>query len=275
MSKGWDGFENDAIVADYFAMLRKDILHLPYSKTEHRRALYSKIERSEGSIEYKHQNISAVLKALGEDWILGYKPAFNFQMALVDAVVKWLDQNPTWQEPIERTQRQRFEEERQLWVGPAPTLRNDPDPKELEQTQAIAKKFNVAERDERNRDLGHAGEQLVFNYEKATLAAAGRRDLARKVSWVSQELGDGAGYDIASYERDGTERLVEVKTTNGWSHTPFYISRNEIRVAEDNQDRWVILRIHSFAREPRAFEIRPPLERHVALTAMSFRADFH
>jgi len=46
--------------------------------------------RSEKSVEFKHQNISAVPKGLGEDWIPGYKPAFNFQMTLVDAVARWL-----------------------------------------------------------------------------------------------------------------------------------------------------------------------------------------
>jgi hypothetical protein len=32
---------------------------------------------------------------------------------------------------------------------------------------------------------------------------------------VSQEGGDGAGYDIASFAPDRRSRLVEVKTTNG------------------------------------------------------------
>lgn len=53
-------------------------------------------ERSAGSIEFKHQNISAVLKGLGEDWIPGYKPAFNFRTALVDVVARWLALNPAW-----------------------------------------------------------------------------------------------------------------------------------------------------------------------------------
>ncbi|MEN6543296.1 hypothetical protein [Parvibaculum sp.] len=53
-------------------------------------------DRSEGAVEFKHQNISAVLKGLGEDWIPGYKPAFNFQMTLVDAVARWLALNPAW-----------------------------------------------------------------------------------------------------------------------------------------------------------------------------------
>ncbi len=83
MSNGaWTDEENDLIVADYFAMLTDDISARRYSKAEHRRALLPLLnDRSEGSVEFKHQNISAVLKGLGEDWIPGYKPAFNFQMA--------------------------------------------------------------------------------------------------------------------------------------------------------------------------------------------------
>ncbi|MBO6854830.1 MAG: hypothetical protein JJ872_13870, partial [Marivivens sp.] len=92
MSNGpWTDEENDLIVADYFAMLADDIAGHRYNKAEHRRALMPLLkDRSEGSVEFKHQNISAVLKGLGEDWIPGYKPAFNFQMTLVDAVARWL-----------------------------------------------------------------------------------------------------------------------------------------------------------------------------------------
>lgn len=62
----WSDAENDMIVADYFAMLAEDISGRPYSKAQHRRLLaLSLASRSEGSIEFKHQNISAVLKALG------------------------------------------------------------------------------------------------------------------------------------------------------------------------------------------------------------------
>lgn len=57
-------------------MLAEDISRRPYSKAEHRRLLAPLLaNRCEGSIEFKHQNISAVLKGLGEDWIPGYKPA--------------------------------------------------------------------------------------------------------------------------------------------------------------------------------------------------------
>ncbi|SIR16084.1 hypothetical protein SAMN05421641_1284 [Paracoccus thiocyanatus] len=68
MSNGaWTDQENDLIVADYFAMLADDVSGRPYSKAEHRRGLLPLLnDRSEGSVEFKHQNISAVLKGLGQ-----------------------------------------------------------------------------------------------------------------------------------------------------------------------------------------------------------------
>jgi hypothetical protein len=89
----WTDEQNDLIVADYFAMLADDSAGRRYNKADHNRELQRRIDRSRTSIEFKHQNISAVLKALGEDWIPGYKPAFNFQLTLVDAVKRWLARN--------------------------------------------------------------------------------------------------------------------------------------------------------------------------------------
>lgn len=86
----WQDDENDAIVADCFAMLAKELAGQPFSKTAQRRALQDRIGRGEGSIEYKHQNISAVLVGLGETWIVGYRPAFNYQRALEDAILRCL-----------------------------------------------------------------------------------------------------------------------------------------------------------------------------------------
>ena len=276
-SEAWTDEENDLIVADYFAMLANDVARRPYNKAEHRRGLVSLLRnRSEGSIEFKHQNISAVLKGLGEDWIPGYKPAFNFQTSLVVAVARWLDLNPAWMNiPSSTRPAMGLQEAAQLWIGPPPTQSNQPPPQELEQMLRIARKFDVAGRDERNRILGRAGEELVVERERTTLASAGRRDLARQVRWVSDEDGDGAGYDIASFAPDGRARLIEVKTTNGWERTPFYISRNELDVAEERRAEWVLFRLWNFSRDPRAFELYPPLDAHVSLTAMAFQASFN
>ena len=37
---------------------------------------------------------------------------------------------------------------------------------------------------------------------------------------------------------------------------------------------WRLVRLWNFAREPRAFELRPPLDAHVSLMATSYQASF-
>jgi hypothetical protein len=273
----WTDKENDLIVADYFEMLRDDTKGQAYNKAQHRLALLPRLNgRSKGSIEFKHQNISAVLKGLGETWIPGYKPLPNFQASLIGAVVRWLERNPAWlHRSPEPRQQSGLQEAAVMWIGPAPTLSNQPPPKELEEMLYIARKYDVAGRDERNRVLGRAGEELVLFHERASLRSEGRDDLARKVRWVSDEDGDGAGYDIASFTADGRSRLIEVKTTNGWERTPFHITRNELAVAEQRRSEWCLFRLWNFAREPKAFELYPPLDAHVTLTATTFEAGFH
>jgi hypothetical protein len=278
MADDWTDEQNDAIVADYFAMLVEDIARRPYNKASHNRALQPKIGRPRGAIEWKHQNISAVMKGLGQAWLPGYKPRFNIQMSLVDAVVRWLDGHPDWLASGARMRPHSarlvmVEEDASLWIGPPPTKSNAPPPDEFEQMTMIARKYDIAERDARNRELGKAGEERVLVHEHAALRAAGRTDLARRVRWVSHLDGDGAGYDIQSYEINGSNRLIEVKTTNGWERTPFQITRNELDVAKAHRESWLMIRLWNFAREPRAFELRPPLEAHVSLMATNFQAD--
>lgn len=277
MSTGrWTDEENDLIVADYFAMLADEHAGHPVNKAEHNRTLQKRTGRPRGSIEYKHQNVSAVLLGLGEDWIRGYKPAFNFQNALVDTVARWLSLNPSWTHRAPAHQlRPGMNEAAQFWIGTPPTLHNEPPPEALDRMLSMARKFDIAGRDERNRMLGEAGEERVLAYERASLANSGRRDLAERIRWVSKQDGDGAGYDISSFEPNGAPRLIEVKTTNGgWDRTPFHISRNELAVAEAAQESWCLVRLWDFSRAPKAFELRPPLDRHVTLAPTSFLASF-
>src|SRR5262245_40068798 len=105
-------------------MLADDVAGRRYNKAQYNRRLQERIGRGHGSIEYKHQNISAVLKALGEEWIPGYKPAFNFQTSLVDAVVRWIKQHHAWLSRSPHleavTTLSAAHEESTLWVGPPP-----------------------------------------------------------------------------------------------------------------------------------------------------------
>lgn len=277
----WSDGENDLVVADYFAMLTDELARRDYSKAEHNRQLQALLpKRGRGSIEFKHQNVSAVLLGLGQPWILGYKPASRFQNSLIDAVLRWLKERPGWLSPassdvLAASVAGAVGEQETLWIGPPPTFANEPPPVDPEFMAMIGRKYDVAERDERNRALGRAGEERVLNHERATLRSAKRDDLAARVRWTAVEDGDGAGYDISSFEPDGRERLIEVKTTNGWERTPFHISRNELAVADERRDAWTLIRLWNFARNAKAFSIRPPLDAHVALTPTSFLASLH
>ncbi len=273
----WTDKENDRVVASYFAMLVEDLAGRRYSKVENNRKLQELTGRTHGSIEYKLQNVSAVLRLLGEVWIPGYKPAGNFQRSLVDAVERWLDEHPDdIASPHVHGKAANLQalEQSLLWIGPPPSHSNEPPPSELEKVLPKLLKLDRAGRDERNRKLGLAGEQVVLAHERHCLMRAGRTDLAQRVRWTSKDEGDGAGYDISSFSPQGRRRLIEVKTTCGWERTPFYLSRNEIAISEERRDEWRLLRLWNFAREPKAFELSPPLDLHVRLAPATFLASF-
>jgi hypothetical protein len=267
----WSDWEIDAIVADYFDMLAEEFAGRDFNKSEHRRALQSLIGRDPGSIERKHQNISAVLERLGVPFIRGYKPLAHFQNSLLDAVERYLTSKGQPVLQFAEAVPELVAEATSLWIGPAPDVASQ-DHSEPERLRQLVRKFDPAERDARNRKLGKQGEELVFIREQHELRAAGRDDLARKVKWTSVVRGDGAGYDIRSFEPDGRERLIEVKTTNGPAKTPFFLSENERAFSDERPDAFWLLRLYSFVETPSAFELRPPLSERLALNPTSYRA---
>lgn len=270
--KDWTDDECRLLVADYFAMLEEDRRGVSLNKTEHRIRLLAQIDRTEGSIEFKHQNVSAVLEVLGLEWIPGYRPADNFQNSLVAAVEHFLQGNKEFISTEPATPLG-FSESARLFIEAPPLLM--PTKKKLPDfVERLVQRFDPVERDFRNRTLGEAGEKLVFEAEVGDLVTAGRMDLAKRVSWASKELGDGLGYDIASFDTGGREKFIEVKTTVGSNRTPFFMTRNEKSFAEEADDRYSIRRLYDFRRQPKAFELSPPLENHLFFRTEVFRASF-
>ena len=278
----WTDVENDLTVADYFAMLDKQLRGKAFSKAEHNRNLRQLLPapaRSRAAIEYKHRNISFALHRLGLPWLVGYLPAQNIQSRLVEAVLRQL---PARGELAERLV---LETETQTLAVPsrATPARSDPvidlhdpptpaAPAGARRRDLLTHRIDWAIRDERNRRLGRQGEERVLASERARLAAADRDDLARKVRWVSAEDGDGAGYDIRSYCSHGEERLLEVKTTTGDPRTPFHLSANERECAAENPKHFRIVRVYDFLRRPAMFRLRPPLEDAVRLEPDAYLA---
>jgi hypothetical protein len=266
----WTDEELDRIVADYFDMLGEEIVGVPFNKAAHNRILRDHVDRSKSSVEFKHRNISAVLVELGLPRIRGYFPAENYQGTIIAAIDRFLSHHPSALHPEKVVQG--WTEAQGLFVGsPPPLLPIAPRKVDMER---LVRKFDPVERDFRNRKLGRDGEEMVFHFERRRLQQQDRPDLAKKVKWVSEELGDGAGYDILSFDARGKDRLIEVKTTVGADVTPFYITRNELSVAAERPDAFRLCRVFDFTENPRMFELAPPLEKFVHLSPLSYKASF-
>ena len=302
----WRDEELDAIVADYFAMLALDAAGRPFVKAHRARALMERTGRSHRSVEFKHMNISAVAAELGLPTVRGYRPLANYQAAIFDAIDRHLEGHPevladdafnilptawgggprsgggaeAWRAATRRDDSHAMpgiaERPRPydggdkrvrtltLTEAPPPGPPRTPRPEGLTR---LVRKYDPAARDHANRNLGLLGEEHVLHHERARLIAADRPDLARRIEWTSQERGDGAGYDIRSFEPTGAERLIEVKATRGGPTTPFWLTRTEREVSMERPADWLLYRLHDLSAAPGLFVLPPPLEASVTLEA--------
>lgn len=119
-----------------------------------------------------------------------------------------------------------------------------------------------------NQALGLLGELLVLKSEQDRLVGVGRRDLAEMVRHVSVLENDTAGYDILSFEEDGSKRFIEVKTTRGSADADFFISASELEFAKENAGSYWLYRVYNYVDETdtaRFYSIKGALEDHGAL----------
>jgi hypothetical protein len=166
IGRPWNDDELDAIVADYFSMLRSELSRQPYVKSHHSAALMEQIGRTHRSVEFKHQNISAVLEEMGLPWIVGYKPKRNYQASIFGAIDRYLSSNEDVVYHQLPPKVLAVTDDANTFVD-APELQPPADrPWQLER---LVRKFDPVERDLRNRTLGLAGEEFVLEIEKKKL----------------------------------------------------------------------------------------------------------
>jgi hypothetical protein len=131
------------------------------------------------------------------------------------------------------------------------------------------------DQDARNSRLGLAGERLVLRHEAETLTRAGRSDLAERIVHVAVSEGDSAGYDIRSFEAEGSPRFIEVKTTRGPASTAFFVSPNQVEFSSKHSDTYVLIRVFDYSDRNdsgRYYEVPGPLTDTFRLDATEFRA---
>ncbi|OQA49323.1 MAG: hypothetical protein BWY47_00770 [Bacteroidetes bacterium ADurb.Bin302] len=258
MTDSWSKIEVALIVADYFDMLIKELNRIPYKKAAHRRQILPLLNnRSEGSIEFKHQNISAILINLGRPYITGYLPRYNYQNLLEDEVIDYLIHHSE----IETDFRQFVEKEiikpqtrldfERIIVTP-PEIVTVTESNSLYQHKPP--KINYLEKEQSNKALGLYGEEIVIEYEKWNLLRLGKDNLADKIKWISKEEGDGAGFDILSKNLNGTDKYIEVKTTRLGKETPFFFSSNELQFSIKRASDYHLYRLFNAENDAKLFQ---------------------
>jgi len=110
--------------------------------------------------------------------------------------------------------------------------------------------------------------------EKERLIARGREDLAARFFHTAAEEGDGAGYDVKSFDVAGNVKYIEVKTTTGPADTDFYVTENELAFSDRVDEKYALYRLYSFSvtgNSAQYYELRGPLTRHFALLPVQYR----
>lgn len=277
MIDSWSDFEIEVIIDDYFTMLHKELSGLPYNKTEHRLKILPLLNnRSEGSIEFKHQNISAVVTKLGGIPIRGYKPRWNYQKSLEEKVAERLSEQSAILEP----QFERFTEDPIIQI-PKPAfdhwIEKSPERNVVYEPPAPyfrPIKINYIEKEQRNRSLGVSGEELVIQYERWRLNHEGKSGLADKVEWVSKDQGDGAGFDILSKNINGTDRYIEVKSTKLTKETPIFFSKTEFDFSKQYAKDYWLYRVFNIQSQPKMFQMNGQFDDFCHVEAQTYKGIF-
>ena len=102
--------------------------------------------------------------------------------------------------------------------------------------------IDFVKRNTENKELGDAGEELVRDTEIKWLLAKGMNHHADRVRIAM----DGEGFDVFSFDENGREKYIEVKTTEGNEKTPFYVSLNEYLFCERNVEQYFIYRLYNY-----------------------------
>jgi len=278
VGEDWTADEVKATVTAYFDMLRLEASQQPFNKAE-RNALLRKAlnSRSKGSVEMKHQNVSAVLDGLGLPFIEGYKPRGNSQLLLRQEIQAFILANPSLVRDIvdalEEVKTPTEKSFKAVLVKP-PKVEAVAKAASTGPRLRLPRKVDYAARDEGNRRLGRSGEQWVLGYEQQRLNDEGLGQLFSRVDWIADRLGDGLGYDILSFDAADKQRFIEVKTTNGAYLSSFIISRNELESADEVGPAFHLYRVFDFREQPKLFMLQGSLAGQLHLEPMDYRASF-
>jgi len=143
--------------------------------------------------------------------------------------VNWLKSHPNTELPEPESEELEIDSDCKLNELPHPDPNNPDDSDDT--TDYIEKSL-------RNQNLGKFAERWVLEQEVRRLNKCNKPVLANKVHSVSKKT--RLGYDIESFDEDGTPRHIEVKTIQKRRDLiSFYISRNELNRGRNISNYWI------------------------------------
>ena len=268
----------NGIVDNYFSMLKAEVSSEMYSKADFRNHLKKQFGIDDPKlVEIAHRQISAILAEIGLPTIDGYATATKHSKELEAVVYAYIEDNSKlikslWidDDPASVNVPMELDDSKAVWVAEPPSSDHladavrrwvPPVPMELD--------FRV--REARNLNLAKAGERFAIAYERARLREIGRKDFLDRISWVSEIQGEDLGYNIHSYEKNGKNRFISVKTTNYGIRFPFYLTRYELAFAQKNPGSFYIYRIFNFSRNTRLFIVEKLAQKKKKMLPVMYR----
>ena len=108
--------------------------------------------------------------------------------------------------------------------------------------RTIAKKIDYDSLNKTKKTRGTFGEILVYNDEVTKVSDLG---IKKQVDHVAITQGDGLGYDIVSFDENGDELYIEVKTTTANKTDGFYLTPKELEIVKSKGDKYRLYRVYN------------------------------
>lgn len=167
----------------------------------------------------------------------------------------------------------------------------DPEYLEEEQEEIHVKKFNLQakinpihlkgahvdyiQQAKTNKAIGDAGEEFVYQHERSQVKKYKLGD-QKQVRRVAKLDGDGLGYDILSYDKNGKEKYIEVKTTSGEEDGSIFITSHELKMSEEYPEQYYLYRVYDFDQVSMTgkISIRKGSLKELCISAQTYKVDF-
>lgn len=136
------------------------------------------------------------------------------------------------------------------------------------------KRVDFESENRKNLKIGSRGEAIVIMAEKDYLRSINRVDLANKVSQISK-CDDSAGFDILSFDEQGNEKFIEVKSSK--SSPPvanFQLSSNQLDKSKKLNNYFIYIVFEANRIEPKIVKLKNPFtlpENKIKITPTMYR----